>query len=57
MFSHRIKNAIQFGVEAGRYEARTGDKVDSQLQRFAEWLDSHPTGSFDQYVEELEDAN
>jgi hypothetical protein len=58
MFSHRIKNAIQFGTEAGLCRLGIASFSEDELRDMAKWLDAHPSdGTFAQYVEELEDAN
>jgi hypothetical protein len=51
MYSHRIKNAIKFGVDARDYLEFEID--DDKLKELAIWLDAHPNdGTFAQYVED-----
>lgn len=52
MYSHRIKNAIQFGVDAAAH-FEDGYVSESKLKELAIWLDAHPNdGTFAQYVED-----
>lgn len=52
MYSHRIKNAIQFGVDAAAH-FEDGYVSESKVKELAIWLDAHPNdGTFAQYVEE-----